>query len=163
MISIFVLALGLMTVTASAKTKKLKNADFDTNTAKVSKKATTIKKGSYTFKFGSKHKGYLKFKAPKTATYTFTLSGLKSRKYNCGYWYIMTENSYNPAYISNNQVKTQGGSMYSLYYATKNSTYGEKKYRYLKSRYGKIKLSQGQTAYIYIFCTGAGTFNFKVK
>lgn len=152
----FVFAFGLMAVTASAAkkipVKKLKNQGFTTTKSVANKKAVSVKKGTYTIKMGTKSSGYLKFKAPKTKSYKFTFSKLKTNtSYTCGHAYIMTDSKYGNGYITYATMKTQGGSNSVLWLATKNSsTSVHKKDRFLASRYGTIKLTKGQVVYIYL-------------
>ena len=70
---------ALTSTQAFAATKTVKNLPKTTRISVAIKKATKVKKGTTTLKFkkGSGF-GVLKFKAPKTKTYTFTLSNLTS-------------------------------------------------------------------------------------
>lgn len=165
MLFTFALAFCILTIPASAATKKLKNQSFTTSAAKAKKKATALKRGTYTIKLASKGKGFAKFKAPKTKTYAFTISNLKSKKsYACGYFYVMTTSSYSNSYITMSKLKTKGGTTTGMYFATKSGTSGAMKSRFLKTRTGKIKLKKNQTVYLYYYCTaGNSSFKFRIK
>ena len=165
----FVFALAAILVLPSqAATRKVKNQDFTSTISTVKKKAVTAKKGTQTVKLlGSG--GFLKFKAPKTKTYTFTGYGVKkpSGEYSSyGYFYLMTvSGSGSYKYLKINNVKTKGGKNTALYInSNKNSTSGKKATRSLKSRSGSIKLKKGQTVYIYSWFTSKKTsYKLKIK
>lgn len=160
---IMVLALASVPAFAKTKTIKMKGAAFTTRSAEIARSAKKVKKGSYILKTNKKKGGFLKFTATSTKTYTFTISHYSTKKYYCnGYWYIMTQAPNNPDYYYSTKVKTQGGTNSSLYICSKSNTYGKKVYRFLKSRYGKIKLKKGQTIYIYLEYTG-GNAKLKIK
>ena len=160
-----IMVLTLTSVPAFAKTKtiKMKGAAYTSRTADMSRSAKTVKKGTYILKTSKKKGGFLKFTATKTKTYTFTISHYSTNKSYCnGYWYIMTQSKYSPDYYYSTEVKTQGGKTSSLYICSKSNTSGKKVHRFLKSRYGKIKLQKGQTVYIYLYYTG-GNAKLKIK
>ena len=165
MILVLGLLVGGMTTTTFAATKKLKKQSFTTTTAVANKKALTVKKGTTTVKLSSKGCGYLKFKASKAKTYSFTLSNLKSGAggYTCGYFYVMRKYGSSNQYIGQEPLKTYGGKSTSLYVATRNGTYGEKAGQYRTSRTGKIKLNKGEVVYLYFSFYNKDSLKLKIK
>ena len=147
---VLTMVISFSSVSTYAATKKLKNQTFTTDTAVANRKALSVKKGTYTVKLPSKGKGYLKFKAPKKATYSFTLSKLKaSSSYSCGYFYVMRKYGTTNQYIGQEKLKQKGGKQEAMNIATRNSTSGKVISRYLTSRTGKITLRKGEVVYLY--------------
>ncbi len=161
--AITMMLVGMTPVMASAKTVKLKGAGFTTSTGVAEAVAKPVKSGKMTVKVPKKGSGFLKFVAPASKAYSFTISNIKSSRYNCGYFYLMTTYGRDNSSITMNKVATQGGENSSLYIATKNSRYGNKVYRNLKKRTGNIFLQQGQTVYIYISMVKKCTLQLKIK
>lgn len=140
------------TTFAAAKTKTVKKKTFSTSTSAINKKATKVKKGT-TKLYIKKGQGYVKFKAPKTKTYKFTISKCTSKKRNVsGYFYIMKPDSHSPKYSFITQVKTKGGKTGTLWLSANGykSTSSDTLTKPLSSRTGSIKLKKGQTVYLYI-------------
>ena len=147
---------------AQAKTITVKKCEFTTSLPKVKKLAKSVGKGTVTLVLTAEKKkyacsGYVKFKAPKTKTYKFTFSSFKGlgtgkgEKFT-GFNYIMLNMS--DKYIGQEQVTTQGGKTTALWTSSTNreiNTKTELLDRTLHSRYGKIRLKKGQTAYIYMY------------
>ena len=152
---------------AGTKTVKPKNQAFTTSHSTAERKSKTVKKGTYKVKLSPKKgkaQGYLKFKAPKTGTYTFTVSGLTTNSnYGNGHVSFEVINSYNSNYITTVKVKTNGGKNTALFVATKNATTGDKVYRTLKSRYGKLRLQKNQTVYIHFYMLSTTSFKLNIK
>ncbi len=173
----FVLAFALTfsyvsPMTAQAKTKTItlkspvggnkmflkKNAD---------KTAKSVKKGSYTIRVNKKGydgEGFLKFKAPKTKTYTFTINNLKAPKddYANGYMAILKQGTYTPnVLVWQDKIKTKNGKTNSVQFADKEDT------KYHTNAYGKLKIKKGQTVYLYFSASGtysdSVTFNLNIK
>ena len=170
-IAAMTMMLGMMTITASAKTIKPKKNDFTTSAAKAAKKSTTVKKGNYTIivpktKKSSYGSFFLKFTAPSTKTYTFTISGLVPESgdtYCNGHGYVMVGSKYGGDSITMATVKTEGGKNSSLYYSCKDpDSYSSKIYAYLKKRSAKIKLNAGQTVYLYCY-SSADHLSYSIK
>ena len=141
----------------------------------VKKKATTIKTG---YKYNIKLKqymaltygGYVKFKAPKTKTYSFTISNIKQP--------VKKGDPLGRASFK----KAKNYSFYPLKVKTRNKTtdclnvsktkyrppYGNDASVYYPSRTGKVKLKKNQTIYIYFWFdtmtySKSMSFNFAVK
>ncbi len=138
-------------VNASAKTKsiKLKNSTFTTSATVAASKAKTVKKGTYKVtlkKKGYNYSGYMKFTAPTTKTYSFTISNVRSNtgRYVCGFGYVMRNSGYADN-IGQVAVSTKGGSQSAMQFASKGSSVG-----YITKRTGKITLNQGETVYLYL-------------
>ncbi len=173
----FALAVAVLTpaagsVDAQAATKKTANKNY--------KKAPAIKVNK-TYKITSKTKGgntYVKFTAPKSANYVFTIYDVKNYKPSAGYdgrdlsnFYIRKKSSYSN-YLSLQYVKTQGGKATCLFMATPQwySKYPVKKptiNSYLKKRTATLKLNKGETVYVNMYgFTGTNsqcTYMLKVK
>ncbi len=156
-------------VQAKTKTISVKSHSEEYSASRAKKYATTVKKGTYTLKFkkaaGSHYRGYLKFKAPKKGTYSFTLSNLKtSNKKQVSGWMACCKSEYGSLYYAN--LKTKGGTFDQLFVT-------DRKIRimpnYLTSRTGKLKLKKNETVYLYfqfIGSSGCGktmTTKFVVK
>ena len=75
-----VLMLGMLAVPAGAATRKLINQKYTRQRAKAEAKARVVNLGTTTVVIPSKGRGYLKFTAPRTGKYSFSLWGLKSKK-----------------------------------------------------------------------------------
>ena len=166
MAAIAVTLAGLSAVSASAKTVKLKGASFTTTAAVADAVATPVGKGTMTVKVPKKTSGYLRFTAPATKAYSFTVSNIRAGRYCCGYFYVMTMYGKDNSYIGQEKVATQGGEATGLFVATKKSKkskYVSAATRYLKSRTGTIALQAGQTVYIYFSMTRKCTLKFKIK
>lgn len=155
-------------VTTQAKTKKVKKQSFSTLTKVINKKATKVKRGSSKLivKGGN---GYIKFIAPKTKTYSFTFSGVKSTNGTGGSAFVevQTPYSYDSSYSFLTKVKTKGGESNTLWLAYKGRTfpyYTNDLSRPIAKRTGKVKLAKGQAVYFYFSGTRADTYvNLKVK
>ena len=159
---VMVFAFGDVPALAKTKTVKTKAAEYFTTESYIKKKAGKVKKGTYLVKPNRKKGGYLKFTAPKTKTYKFTISHYSTEKSYCnGYWSIMTRKKNGIGFYPKS-VKTQGGSNDSMYISSSSNTSGEMKYRFLESRYAKTKIKKGQTVYIYLKYTG-GNVILKIK
>ena len=75
-----VFMLGMLAVPAGAATRKLINQKYTRQRAKAEAKARVVNLGTTTVVIPSKGRGYLKFTAPRTGKYSFSLWGLKSKK-----------------------------------------------------------------------------------
>ncbi len=165
---VFTLANPLQ-VQAKTKTINVKSHSEETFASRANKYATTVKKGTYNLKFkkmgGSYYRGYLKFKAPKKGTYSFTLSNLKTNnKKQVSGWMVCCKSESGALYYAN--LKTKGGISDQL---KVNSKKIDIMPDYLKSRTGKLTLQKNETVYLYfqfIGSTGCGknmTAKFVVK
>lgn len=132
------------------------------------KKAKKIKKGTHTIIVNSNYSGkmsYVKFKAPKTKKYTFTISNMVTngtktdgKDIQSGHVQFAHHDRYG---MSNKKVKTQGGKDYALYICTQdswnvspnfNGVYSE-----LPSRSTTFKMKKGETIYISSWFTAPQT------
>ena len=153
-------ALALLPGAAQAiTTKGVPECKFQTKTATIQKKATTVKKGT-TKIVVKKGQGYVKFKAPKTAKYAFTFSGLKSSTKYSSYGFVefQTPDKRSPKYSFLTDLSTAGGKSNALMLTingAKSSGTGVNKY--LPKRTGKIKLTKGQWAFFYFYNSSAKT------
>jgi len=164
--SVFVaaFAFSVSPVSAQAATKKV---SATTNY----KKAPKLKVGTNKVT-AKKNNSYVKFTAPKTGTYTFTISNIATIKgrnpdTNLGNLYIEKMSG---SYLSTQRVSTNGGKNTVLWTATKDSYnryYKGKKVTkdtYLATRYGKLKLKKGETVWLEYYYTGTRcTYTLKVK
>ena len=151
LLAVLMLALSVATPAYAAKKATIKSANFNTRRAPVAKRATKVTKGTYKLTIAG-GKGYAKFTAPATKTYTFNVSNVKdSNRGSNGYWYIMTSHGYSSSkYIGQTEVKTQGGKTTTMWMTVngyKSSGTGTSKN--LASRYAKIKLKKGETVFVY--------------
>lgn len=134
------------------------------------KKAPTVKTGTTTVtsKKSSQNVGkYVKFKAPKTGTYKFTVSSFSpADEINCGYFCFYND----PAkYDRLRDLKTEGGRASSFHIASKKFMNGfkhgntKKADRYATSRSATMKLTKGQVVYMYLYYTTANKYTYKLK
>ena len=123
------------------------------------KKVPAVKKGTTRVTQKKQH-ALVKFTAPQTKAYTFTVSNVSdpSDKSNiaCGHYYILKDNG--RGYLESLTASTQGGKNSTLRIATPQflnnwNQSGSKSTWYLKSRYGKVKLKKGETVYLDVFVT----------
>lgn len=160
--AVLMLAIAMATPAQAVKSITVKSASFNTKRAPVAKRATKVTRGTYKVKIAS-GKGYAKFTAPATKTYTFVVSGVKdTNRGSNGYWYIMTSRDYhktlNYKYIGQTKVATQGGKTTTMWMTVngyKSSGTGTSKN--LPSRYAKIKLTKGETVFVYFSFLYKGT------
>lgn len=150
-------------VEAATKVKKVStnyNEDKLKN-QKNYKKIPAIKKGTTKVTM-KKQYSYVKFTAPKKATYKIKFSGVKKTdaRYVCGHINISklkTNKTTGKKYFVTKNVRTNGGRSYAVRLANKSDTYGEKVYRYLKSRTVTIDMKKGETIYIDGYFAGGTT------
>ena len=152
---------------AQAATKTVKNIDFSTyRTEKIKKKATTVKKGTTTLKLSSR--GYVKFKATATKTYSFKFSGMTGpMAINNGFAYILLPEykKYSKKYdFEKLQFSTAGGKTDTAWYSAKK--YADTKKTtgaFLATRTCKVKLKKGQYVYLYLCFASNGKINLTIK
>lgn len=136
---------------AAAK-KTVKKQGFTTSLAKVKKKAAKVKRGttSLTIKKG---KGWLKFKAPKTKTYTFTFSDVKSAEFSSNAFVgVYKVAKYSSSSVASVKVKTKGGKSNTLWLSCNGYAHAnEMLERPIAKRSGKIKLAKGEWVYLYFY------------
>ena len=170
-----VLTLAMCTMGASAASVTVKAQKFTTSTATAAKKAKRVGIGTTKLaKIGSASEpgGYVKFTAPKTAKYSFTISKPHCLKTSYsdilnGHAYIMTTYG-NGSYITMAKVSTKGGKATSLYLCSPysyslHSNDAATAYTALPSRTAKIKLQKGQTVYVYLWFTSQAYATLKIK
>ena len=163
---------GMSTVMASAKTVKVTSAGFVTSKAAAESTAKRVGTGTVNVRIPKKkstYSGYLKFTAPATKKYNFTVSNVKGGSYSSGFFYIMTTAEYSDQSIRMTDVATKGGVSHVLWVTsreTKSSRKSKLVDRYLKSRTGSIVLQKGQTVYLYFFLAASRNpknVNFRLK
>ena len=142
----------------SAKTVKVKKAGFTTYRAVADAAARPVGRGTTKVKMPNGG-GYLKFTAPVTGAYRFTVSNVTSGRYCCGYFNLMTASGLYGTSIFQRSVPTKGGPSTGLYVASRS----RKGSMFLTSRTGTLPLLQGQTVYIYFHFTGSCTFRLKLR
>ncbi len=142
-------------VEAKTKTVQVTKREWTSKASKANKGAKVVKKGSYNVVMKKKNKlnwyrGYLKFTAPQTRSYSITASGLKANdgQFINGHVSPMVYSRYGRDSLTFPGIKTKGGSNTGLHIGSKTS--GDALY----SRTGKIKLQQGQVCYFYISMLG---------
>ena len=134
------------------------------------KKSPMVKTGTTTIT--SKKRCFVKFKAPKTKTYTFTVSNVYNTSDKsdpiCGDFSIY-KLEYGKIFTSQT-VTTQGGKVCNANVASSTYLKGEDqsgvsgKNKYRTSRYAKIKLKKGETVYVRTFFTcDKCTYTLKIK
>ena len=156
---IAVMICSSLSVAAAAK-KTVKNSKFLTSTSATNKKAAVVKKGTTNLTF-TKGQGYVKFKAPKTKTYSFTFSNLTGGKYD-SFTFVSVQKKYssNKKYITLTKVKTAGGrtDFLNLSVNGKKDNINSKTIdKYLAKRTGKIKLKKGEEIYFHLSNSGSKT------
>ena len=152
-----------------ANVTKVKNINIYNaigNPSKTKKTAASVKKGQMTLYVNY---GFLKFKAPKTKTYSFTFSKISPLADISAplTGFAMFYNS-SMFMIKDSKVSTKGGKSATLNLSSKTGKVSSGKVinRYLPSRTGKLKLKKGQVIYIYLnFCyAGKGAkVNLKIS
>lgn len=179
MLLLCLLAAGLITTPTNAAAKKtkskkaakktvrrVKDKKYTMKTRGAEKNAITLQKGTTYLKFGKKGYGYVKFTAPSTREYIFTVSKLKKHKKSSlpgkHYFSIMTAKKKNPYELKGNKVKTNGGKSKNLYFWTRNIKLGSAHLQYRKKRYGRLVLEQGQTAYVYFCCSPKDSLKLRI-
>ncbi|WP_029323769.1 hypothetical protein [Butyrivibrio sp. AE3004] len=158
-----------ISVEAKTKSKTLKSVkSFETTTSIIDANATPVSKGNYKFKLkkiGYDGRAYIKFTAPATKTYKFTLNNLRSNngKYACGFYYIMKTDPNHPEICSQTDVQTKGGNRHDLFFASKKT----KDKQFITKRTASVPLTQGETIYVHFNASGIlskyVTFNFSIK
>ncbi len=157
---------------AKTKTKSLKSIpSFSTEINYIDSVSTTVGKGNYKFKIKNKKydaKSYVKFVAPATKRYTFTLSSLKSNKgnYANGFLDFSRPDGAMTSFIESNEFKTNApmSGTSGLHFASK---YNKRSPSFPTTRKVTVNLNEGETVYIYFDILSFGskyvTFNFKIK
>jgi len=103
--------------------------------------------------------GYMKFTAPTTKTYSFTISNVRSNtgRYACGFGYVMRYSGYGDS-IGQVPVSTKGGSNTTMWFASRKSSGG-----FIPKRTGKITLNQGETVYLYLSASSSLSKSVSLK
>lgn len=154
-----VAALSFGTMSTYAATKTVKEISYGAKRTKVVKKATKVKKGKTTLIVSQ---GWAKFKAPKTKTYTFTLSNVATKganpasDINNGYFVL---GSFKGNYFWSKRIKQNGKKVGSAYVCTPYSWSLQADsikahptgYTSLPSRSAKVKVRKGATLYMYFW------------
>ncbi|MDO4807243.1 MAG: hypothetical protein Q4A07_08345, partial [Coriobacteriales bacterium] len=130
----------------------------------------TVKKGTTTIKVTEEF-GWIKFKAPSTKTYTFTVSNAKTT--NSGLQVVATLfQKATKTKLSGYKVKTNQGKRYHMLtfsarnakkYAGQSLAYNGVKYKVVSKNYAKQKIQKGKTVYIRCVGNGNGRFNLSIK
>ena len=156
MLMSLMLVMSLVPTSASAATwkkttlRKVTSSSVSTNV----KRATTIKKlGRYklVMKGGT---GVIKFVAPKTKTYTFTFSNMKSSEVDdvaCVIGLCSTSGVYRSSIKTNEGTRPRLPLVSSSLANGKTINLDGYSYRLLKTRYGKVKLKKGQKVCIVLW------------
>ena len=146
------LVFALMPSAAYATTNlAVGQGDFSTETATLNKKAKTVKVGTYKVTF-KKGKGYLKFKAPKSKTYSFTFSNVKAKNGASAYVTVQTPSPTAAKYAFSTEVSTKGGKTNTLWLGVNGKTgYGTGVNECLKSRTAKMQLTKNGIVYFYFY------------
>jgi len=141
-------------VTANAKYQKAPSVKTGTTTVTSKKNKLSTAK-------------WVKFKAPKTGTYKFTVSNFKPADViNCGHFDFYA----NPAkYEKLSNLKTEGGRTSSFHIASKKFMQhyrpGDttKKDRYRSSRSATINMTQGQVVYMRLYYTTGDKYTYTLN
>ena len=144
-----IIALSMFSpLTAEAKTKNVKvtSQSYTSSITKVKKKAKKVSIGTTNLtysKVNGRGEGYVKFTAPKTKNYKFTVNSLKCSK-----------GSFTNGHITAYMVKGSGKYQYlsSVSFKSTNSYQhiASKKSKYdMTNMKGTLKLNKGETVYIY--------------
>lgn len=147
-----VLLIGTFAISADAVMKRtVKKANFTTSLSSANKKATKVKKGTTNLTY-TKGRGYVKFTAPSTKTYSFTFSNLKVSGDCAAHVNIMKKSKYDSKRLDYTKVSTKGGKNDVLWLVStgfREDTAGTVKDRFLHKRTAKFKLKKGETVYVY--------------
>lgn len=153
----------------ATSSKTVGKTGFTTTVKTIEKKAKTVKKGTTKLTY-SKGQGYIQFKAPKTATYSFTFSKVKATKKTANNAFVefQKKDSSSPKYAFLTDVKTKGGKTDTLWLSVNGAKFSGGYYTALDkpiaSRTGKIKLKKGEKLYLYFYnSTGKTTTTLKIK
>ncbi len=151
-----IIALSMFSpLTAEAKTKsvKVKSLDYTSSVTTVKKKAQKVSVGTNNLTYSKVNgwgRGYIKFTAPKTKKFNFTVNSLKSSdgSYTNGHiTAYMIKGSSNRQYLSS--VKFKSNNFYQ-HIASRKSDYD------MTSMKGTMKLNKGETVYIYCSFLASG-------
>ena len=137
--------------TAAAAKKSVKTQVFTTKTSVAQKRATTVTKGTTVLTFNG-GRGYIRFKAPATKTYTFTFSNIKdTEKHVVMSIGVQKPNKGDKSHLNLVDVRTQGGKNCFLKMAANGyrDKYGSGTNKYLTTRSCKVKLQKGQVLYFH--------------
>lgn len=145
------------------------------------KKAKTVRVGTTTVTArkcakDDMHHAYLKFKAPKSGKYVFTLSDFKtkgrkvSQDVEIGYFSLLTKDTYGfyPETVKTEGGKTErmnictGAAAKDAYYKSLNKE-SKKVNRYLSKRTATIKLKKGETVWLFVSYTNYRQFSYKLN
>ena len=173
MVMAFVLTFSFVSpLTVEAKTKTLKSfREVNSDPNYADSVATTLARKTYNFKLkkkGYEGRTYLKFTAPTSKSYTFTLSNLHASngKYANGHFTVYKRNDERPNVFDNMEPSSNAptGASYAMFFATKKMKNSPD---FPTTRKATVYLNAGETAYIYISSSGIlakyVTFKFKVK
>lgn len=137
--------------TAAAVKRSVKTQVFTTKTRVAQNRATTVTRGTTLLTFNA-GRGYIRFQAPATKTYTFTFCNIKdSGRHSVMSIAVQKPNKGDKSHLNLVDVRTQGGkdcflSMASNGYRDK---YGKGTNKYLTSRTCKVLLQKGQVLYFH--------------
>lgn len=162
---VMTMLIGLFAINANAATQKsVKAQNMVFMTRVIEKKATTVKKGTTDLSFNGS--GYVKFVAPATKTYTFTVSNIRSS--NVVYTVMRMQKKTSGLFSTRSEViPLTRGKKDMLPIST---NYGRNLYKYFRnsssiigpsSRKITIKLKKGQVVYMNL--TGLFSGRFKAK
>lgn len=171
-LALFVAAM-LVPTSAIARTVKTKTIPNGTKMSQFDKKIKAVKKGTTTIKYTTKY-GFVKFKAPSTKTYKFTFSNVKSSNSPSaavGALEKIKNTSRTEFTTVAIKVKTNEGTVKAFpvvdsEYARLAKNAGKTKidkYQIVTKRTVKAKLKKGQTIYLDISGTAAGSLKLKIK
>lgn len=139
---------------AQAKTLNLKTiGSSDSLSTQVKKSAKVTKRGTYTVKMKNGN-GIICFKAPKTKTYTFTFSGLKSGKTSSLVCVTGFCSAKLPSTVSWKNIKTKEGKrprvplMSASLANNKSVVFDGYSYLRLAKRTAKLKIKKGKKIYL---------------
>ena len=163
---VMTMLIGLFAINADAATgKSVKTQNMVFMTKVIENKATTVKRGTTDLSFNGS--GYVKFAAPSTKTYTFTVSNIRSSNVQYTVMRMQKKSSGFFSAVSEMIPLTRGGK-YMLPIST---NYGRKLYKNLKnsssiigpsSRKITIKLKKGQVVYMNLSGLFSGKFKAKL-
>lgn len=171
-VAVFAPATGSVDAQAAAKKVTAGTSFYKAKTVKSGTTTVTVKKCSKK----QFHDSYVKYIAPKTGYYVFTLSDFKtkgvkaSKDVATGYFSLYKNDGYGR---DRQKVKTEGGKASFLSICTKaaakDSFYkmlnaeSKKADRHFVKRSATIKLKKGQTVWIHVFYTNYKQFSYKIR
>ena len=156
---------GVNTINARAATRKVTTSG-KLKSAAVPKKAPVVKKGTSVITM-KKASGFVKFKAPSTKTYKFTVSKLSNKSKTFTSALVSLLKIGDDGRLDIATIKTYGGKNDTMFIASnkvpEQLDKAKKKDYFLVKRTGSVKLKKGDTIYLYAQAYGSVTTTYTLN